>query len=86
MNKEFKITFSDNAKYNPVTRTIIVYADNRIIAERLTISEHGSFTKDKKTGLEIPSKKITITKVKEIKEKKKKEDNNKNNKLLDKTK
>lgn len=72
MNKKFEITFTENKKYNSATRTIIVETDTKENAERLIHMEHGSFNKNGE-----PSKKITITSSKEIKEKTEKTKKNK---------
>lgn len=68
--KKFNVTFTENKKYNPMTRTIMVEANDEFHATNLIHSEFGSFHWDKKLMRNIPSKKIGINKVEEVKEKK----------------
>jgi hypothetical protein len=67
--KKFNITFTENKKYNPATRTIMVEQDNEELAKRLVHTVHGGFDKNGN-----PNNKIVITKVKEVKEKKNKKE------------
>jgi hypothetical protein len=74
--KKFDVTFTKPDKYNPVTRTIQVKANDEYHAKYLTHSEHGSFAQTIINGLpvmnmrETPTDKIKIEKVAEIKEEK----------------
>lgn len=67
--KNFNVTFTEKTKYNPMTRTIMVQAENDIHAINLIHSEFGSFKFDKKLMMTVPSdKKIGIDKIEEVKE------------------
>jgi hypothetical protein len=54
--KKFNITFTENKKYNPATRTVMVETSDSLNARQLVYNEFGN------------EKKITITGVNEIKE------------------
>lgn len=70
--KKFNVTFTEKTKYNPMTRTIMVEANDELHARNLIHSQFGSFKWDKKLMMNIPSdKKIGIDKVEEVKEEKK---------------
>jgi ribosomal protein L20A (L18A) len=68
--KKFNVTFTENKRYNPMTRTIMVEANDELHATNLIHSQFGSFKWDKKLMMSVPSKKINIVKTEEIKEKK----------------
>jgi hypothetical protein len=52
MNKKFNVTFTENKKYNPSSRTIMVECDHIVFASRLIFREF--------------HKKITIDKIEEV--------------------
>ena len=64
--KRYEIIFTENKKYNPSTRTILIHALNPYHAEMLTHQEFGTF----KTRIPqpIPSSKIKIISCVEIKD------------------
>jgi hypothetical protein len=66
--KKFNVTFTENKRYNPATRTIMVEANNELHATNLIHSQFGSFRYDKKLMMSIPTDKIGINKVEETKE------------------
>jgi hypothetical protein len=71
--KKFNITFTENKKYHPTTRTVLVEANDELHARNVFASEFDSFTYNKKLMMQVPSgKKVTISKIVEIKEDKKK--------------
>lgn len=59
---KYQVTFTENKKYNAVTRTVTVHAFNEYQAEMMVHKEFGSFKFDKKDGKMIPSNKIKIEK------------------------
>lgn len=66
--KKFNVTFTENTKYNPFTRTVTVEAMDEFHARRLIASQFDSFKFDKTLRIKVPTgKKITIDKVKEVK-------------------
>jgi len=68
MNK-YKVTFKENKKYNPYTRTVVVEANNDIVARQLIVSEFGSwsrqFNPELKKYIKLPSNRIEIITVEE---------------------
>jgi hypothetical protein len=69
--KEYNVTFKENKKYNPATRTIKVKAEFGHAAALLVADEYDSI--NYKEGFPKPSnKKITILDVKEIDQRKEK--------------
>ena len=69
--KKFNVTFTEKTKYNPMTRTILVEANDDVHAVNLIHSQFGSFRWDKKLLMSVPSdKKIVINKIEEVKEEK----------------
>lgn len=70
--KHFKVTFVEQKKYYPATRTVEVLADDELHARRLVAEEFDTFTFNKKLRMRVPSeKRIKIKKVKEVKNKSK---------------
>jgi len=71
--KKFNITFKENKKYKPATRTVMVEANDELHARNVFASEFDSFTYDKKLMMQVPSgKRVIISKISEIKEDKNK--------------
>jgi hypothetical protein len=72
--KKFAITFKENSKYNPMTRTVqIEGVPDEATARFVFATEFDSIVRDKKTFAEVPSgKRVTIKKIKEVKKKKEK--------------
>jgi hypothetical protein len=70
--KNFNVTFTPKSKYNSITRTVNVVANDEYHAKYLVNSEFGSFKRKGGAVTEEFSDKISISKVKEIKEKKEK--------------
>lgn len=67
--KKFNVTFTENKKYNPITRSIEVLTNSEIEARNIISHEFDTFTYNKKLLMSIPSgKRIHIDKVEEIKE------------------
>ena len=71
--RHFKVTFTDNSnKYFPVTRTVLVDAENDYQAELVVHSQFGTFKKAEgieglKKDIFVPSEKhIKISKCKEV--------------------
>lgn len=68
--KKFNINFTENKKYNPATRNVVVVANDEIHARNIFTAEFDSFTFDKTLLMQVPSsKRVKINKVEEIKEK-----------------
>ncbi len=73
--KQYDVTLEEKSKYNPITRTIKVHADDELHARQLVSSEFDSYRWDKKLMTHVPTEKhIKIIKVKEIKEEKNKKE------------
>ncbi|MFA5557836.1 MAG: hypothetical protein WDA59_00025 [Methanofastidiosum sp.] len=70
--KQFNVTFEEtDRKYNPMTRTIKVYAHDEYHARSLVTSEFDFYRLDKSLQIRVPTgKHIKIIKIEEIKEKK----------------
>jgi len=67
--KNYEITFTIKNKYNPTTRTITVGGvKNEYSAIDVVHREHGSFKYDKKLMMQVPTDKIRIDKIQEVKE------------------
>lgn len=60
---KYEVTFTENKKYNPVTRTVLVHAFNEYQAEIMVHMEFGSVNFDDKNSKVIPSNKIKIEKI-----------------------
>lgn len=69
--KNYAITFTIKDKYHPVTRTVIVRTDNEYNAIDIIHKGYGSFKYDKKLMMQVPTDKIKIDRVEEVKEFKK---------------
>lgn len=66
--KRFAVTFTEQKKYNPVTRTVELAANDELHARNLISGEFDTYTFNKELRMEIPSgKRIKIDKVKELK-------------------
>lgn len=65
--KKFKVTFKENTKWKPNTRTILVETTDPNSAESLIVSEFGSWSRGE-NGMRVSSKRIEIIKTKEVKE------------------
>lgn len=69
--KKFNVTFTENKKYHPTTRTVMVEANDENHARELVYSEFGSFRFDRDLRVTVTSNtKIIVNKIKEVKEKK----------------
>ena len=67
--KKFNVTFQENKRYNPMTRTVMVETDSAVSAKNVVSSEFDTFTYKKEIMMSVPSgKRITITNVEEVKE------------------
>jgi hypothetical protein len=69
--KDFMVTFQENKKYNPATRSIMARCSSEYAAKMLIAQQFGSIKqgKDIKTMLlpEVSESKIKILNVKEVK-------------------
>lgn len=67
--KKFNITFTEKRGFSPATRTVMVEANDELHARNVFASVFDTFTFNKKLMAQVPSgKRVTVTKVKEIKE------------------
>lgn len=68
MIKRYNVTFQENKKYNPATRTVEVRAESEFQAINLFTSQFDSFKRDAKFGFGVPTgKKVKLIEIKEIK-------------------
>ncbi len=64
--KQYEVTFTKPSKYSPTTRTVRVETNSEQNAATLVHREFGGMKFNKKMGMELPTKKITIDDIKVV--------------------